>query len=189
MAKQILIPLADGHEEIEALTQVDLLRRAGIGVTLAGLNKREITGAHEIIVKTDILFDQVDSDYAALILPGGNPGTSNLNESTNVIQLVREFNNQGKLCAAICAAPLVFETAGILVNRSFTCYPGVETNITNGRFLPQSVVIDQNIITSRGVGTAIPFALAIIAYLIDNNKANEIAQAIVFTNPETSHHY
>lgn len=181
MSKHALLTLAQGHEEIEALTQVDLLRRAGIQVTVAGLGGTEITGAHGIAVKADISLDQFSDTFDAVILPGGMPGTAYLMESETVLQIVRDAYAKQLLCAAICAAPQVLNAAGILEGKNFTCYPGVEEKIRNGTFVPDQVVQDGNVITSRGVGTAIPFALKIVEYLLDQHEAASLADTIVYT--------
>ena len=110
------------------------------------------------------------------------PGTVYLYKSEAVLSIVREAYNKGLLCAAICAAPLVLDTAGILEGKKFTCYPSIEEKINNGTFSEEKVVVDGNIITSRGVGTAIPFALAIVKYLLGKEKSEELAKEIVFSS-------
>ncbi len=176
-----LLILADGHEEIEAITPIDMLRRAGIDVTVAGLEKKEITGAHGIKTVTDIVLKDYKETFDALILPGGMPGTINLMKSEQVLNLVKETTKSSTmLCAAICAAPRVLSKAGILKNKKFTCYPGVEEQIPEGKHTPEKVVIDENIITSRGVGTAIDFSLAIVEFLIDTYAADLLANKIIY---------
>lgn len=176
-----LLILADGHEEIEAITPIDILRRAGIDVTVAGLNKKDITGAHGITTVTDIVLEDFKGTFDALILPGGMPGTTNLMASEQVLSLVKKTaQSPTTLCAAICAAPRVLSKAGILKNKKFTCYPGVEDHIPEGKHTPEKVVIDENIITSRGVGTAIDFSLAIVEFLVDTYAADLLANKIVY---------
>lgn len=182
MGKHVLIILANGHEEIEALTQVDLLRRAGIIVTLAGLSGTEVKGSHDITVKADVALSSFNGDFDALILPGGMPGTTYLMESEAVRSLVRRACHDGVLCAAICAAPLVLGAAGVLNGKRYTCYPGVEETIDDGEFVTEEVVLDGNILTSRGVGTAIRFALAIVEYLCGRPQAREVSSAILFAS-------
>jgi len=180
MPKHALLILAEGNEEVEALTQVDLLRRAEIKVTVAGLSGTEVKGSHAITVKADIALDSFSGDFDAIVLPGGMPGTVYLYKSEKVLTLVRDAYKKGLLCAAICAAPLVLETAGILEGKKFTCYPGVEEKIKSGVFVKEKVVQDSNIITSRGVGTAIPFALKIVEYLVGKEKSAKLAEQIVY---------
>ena len=181
MPKHVLVILAEGNEEVEAITQVDLLRRADIKVTVAGLSGTEVKGSHDIVVKADIPLDQFSGDFDAVVLPGGMPGTVYLYKSEIILSTVRETYNKGLLCAAICAAPLVLDTAGILEGKKFTCYPGIEEKINTGTFCEKEVVKDENIITSRGVGTAIPFALAIVEYLLGKERSEELASEIVFS--------
>ncbi len=182
MSKKVLLILAQGHEEIEAITQIDLLRRAGIEVTVAGLGSTEITGAHNITVKADVLLEDFSGDIDGVILPGGMPGTTWLAESETVLNIVRNANEKGFLCAAICAAPLVLDRAGILEGKNYTCYPGVEEKIGSGTFTKKPVVQDGTIITGRGVGTAIPFALKIIDYLLSKGEAEAMASKIVYSD-------
>ena len=181
MPKHVLVILAEGHEEVEALTQVDLLRRVDIKVTVAGLSGIEVKGSHNITVKTDITLDKFSGYFDGIILPGGMPGTVYLYRSVKVLTLVREAYKKGLLCAAICAAPLVLETAGILEGKKYTCYPSIEEKIKSGIFVKEKVVQDGNIITSRGVGTAIPFALRIVEYLVGKEKSDTLAEQIVYS--------
>lgn len=182
MSKKVLLILAQGHEEVEAITQIDLLRRAGIEVTVAGLGNTEITGAHDITVKADVLLDDFSGDIDGVILPGGMPGTTWLAESETVLNIVRNANEKGFLCAAICAAPLVLDRAGILKGKNYTCYPGVEKKIGSGTFIKEPVVQDGTIITGKGVGTAIPFALKMIEYLLSKGETEAIASEIVYSD-------
>ncbi len=181
MQKKILLILANGHEEVEAITQIDLLRRAGIEITVAGLGNKEITGAHDITVKADVTLDDFTGAIDGIILPGGMPGTTWLAESEIVLDIVRTAHEKGLLCAAICAAPQVLDKAGILDGKTYTCYPGVEQNISNGTFTDAPVVQDGNIITGRGIGTAIPFALKITAFLLGNDEAGKLASQVVYS--------
>ena len=181
MNTKVLIILADGFEEVEAITPIDILRRADLNVTTASLNSLQVLGSHNISVTADVTIDQIDcKEFDAVILPGGMPGTKNLLLSDRVIEIVQEMNRDNKLCAAICAAPQVLNKSGILNNTNFTCYPTVEKNIKNGTHKFENVVVSNNIITSKGVGTAIDFALAIIEYLVDTDAADIIAEQIVY---------
>jgi 4-methyl-5(b-hydroxyethyl)-thiazole monophosphate biosynthesis len=180
MGKKGLIILAQGHEEVETITCIDLLRRAGITVTVAGLGSKTITGSHGITIIADCTFDESAAGFDSLILPGGMPGTTNLFESKKVLTVVKSSFERGLLCAAICAAPQVLDKAGILSGRKYTCFPGVERKISQGTFTDQPVVCDRNIITGKGVGTAIPFALAIVEYLLTPGDAATLADTIIY---------
>jgi len=129
---------------------------------------------------TDITVDQIPVQFDGVILPGGLPGTTNLAESDIVKSIVQDSYNRGLLTGAICAAPLVLDIAGVLDGKKYTCYPGIENKIKKGQFIEESVVQDGNLITSRGVGTAIPFALKIIEYLVDDIQSQSIASSILF---------
>lgn len=174
--------MADGCEEIEGLTVVDLLRRAGIGIDMISINgKKEIEGAHGIRFQAD--FDKKEMDFGALdgiILPGGMPGTIHLGDDENVGKIIREFASSGKLVAAICAAPSVLGAAGILNGKRATCYPGFEEKLTGAKTVTEPVVCDGNIITSRGMGTAIPFALEIVKYFTDDATAAKLADSVIY---------
>jgi 4-methyl-5(b-hydroxyethyl)-thiazole monophosphate biosynthesis len=180
MNKSAAIILAHGFEEVEAVTPVDLLRRAEINVTLYGLTSLEVSGSHNIVIKTDRIFPSNLAPADAVILPGG-PGHKNLLNSSGVQEYIQKSFRAGSLCAAICAAPVVLGKAGILAGKKVTCFPGCEDNLAGGIFVDQPVVVDGNIITSRGAGTAVPFALEIISYLIDKKTASNIASAIIYS--------
>jgi 4-methyl-5(b-hydroxyethyl)-thiazole monophosphate biosynthesis len=172
--------LAPGFEEVEAVTCIDLLRRAGVSVTVLGLDSREVTGSHGITIAADSLFRDFSGPLDGIILPGGMPGTKNLADAAPLLDLLRTTHKRGKLCAAICAAPTVLGKAGILSGRKATCYPGCEKELDGAAFTEQEVVRDGNIITSRGVGTAIPFALEVIAYLVSPDAAGKIRKSLVY---------
>jgi 4-methyl-5(b-hydroxyethyl)-thiazole monophosphate biosynthesis len=172
--------LADGFEEIEAITVIDLLRRAGIDVTILGLDGIEVRGARDIRVKADAILRDFGGTFDALVLPGGMPGTNNLAASEEVLEMVRMANSRGKICAAICAAPMVFARAGILDMKKATCYPGCESMLVGAQLSADAVVKDGNIVTSRAVGTAIPFALELIEMMADKETAGKIGTAILY---------
>lgn len=172
---------ATGFEEVEALTVVDLLRRAKIEVDMISVTGiKEVKGAHGITVKMDKIFDKADDDVDMLILPGGMPGTTNLAAHLGLETMIKTYNNRGKYIAAICAAPTIFGKMGLLKGKLATCYPGMEDGLVDAYVQYDSVVIDENIITSRGLGTAIDFGLAIIKTLIDQETADKLAKAIVY---------
>jgi len=179
----VYVHLADGFEEIEALTIVDLLRRAGVETETVSITGRlPVTGAHDVKVIADILFeDAVYSDCELIVLPGGLPGATNLDEHDGLKEKIISFHNQGKGLAAICAAPLVFGHAGILDGKKATCYPGFEKELGDAEAMTDTVVVDGNIITSQGPATAIPFALTIIETLKGKDAADEIASGILFS--------
>ena len=178
----IYVHLADGFEEIEAITVTDVLRRAGAEVcTVSVSDKLEVKGTHEIEVKADIPFDKADYESCEMIvLPGGMPGTLNLRKHEGVNRILHQFDEEGKLVAAICAAPSVLGQAGLLKGRKATCYPGFEEKLTGAVTSTEPVVRDGNIITSRGMGTAIPFALSLTAYFQGQKKADEIGASIIW---------
>ena len=172
--KKVCVLLADGFEEIEGLTVVDLLRRAKIYVdTVSIMDDYIVHGAHGINVQTEDLFDEVDfEEFDMVVLPGGMPGTLNLKEHDGVRYVVKQYAKEGRFVGAICAAPTILKRA--------TCYPGVEDEMENVILTETAVVVDDNIITSQGVGTAIDFALKLIEVLDGEEKAKEIAESIVF---------
>lgn len=174
--------LADGFEEIEGLTVVDLLRRADITIkTVSITGNLTITGAHAIKVEADTLFEQEDfKDASLLVLPGGMPGTRHLLEHTGLVSLLMEFNRQEKKIAAICAAPSILGVNGILTGKKATCYPGFEDKLLGALLTENRTEVDSNITTSKGMGTAIDFSLEIITQLTDKETANKIAEAIQY---------
>ncbi len=174
--------LADGFEEIEALTVVDLLRRAQIDITTVSImGREEVTGSHGITVKADALFENADLDGCdMLILPGGQPGTTNLFACEPLKAKINDFNNKGKMLAAICAAPTVYGRMGLLEGLKACCYPGCEVDLDGADVQTTEVTCDSNFITSRGMGTAIPFGLAIIEHFQGKKASDEMAGKIVF---------
>lgn len=180
--KRVSIFLAEGFEEVEALTPADLLRRAGAEVTLVSIgDKKEVAGSHGIVITADHLFTEMNfADADLLVLPGGMPGTLNLKACEPLLTLLKEHNAKGKKLAAICAAPTVLGYAGLLNGKKATCYPGCENGLTGAVCRTEPVVTDGTITTSRGVGTAISFSLSLIAQLYSQEKANEVAKSIVY---------
>lgn len=174
--------MADGCEEIEGLTVVDLVRRAGIEIEMISVSGKEtVTGSHKIAFLTDVRKEDADyTSYDGIVLPGGMPGTTHLMEDETVNRVIREFAENGKLVAAICAAPSVLGNAGLLEGKKATCYPGVEAKLIGANFVTDSVAKDGNIITSRGLGTAIDFAAEIVAYLKDQDAAKALKESIVY---------
>jgi len=177
---KVLVPLAMGFEEIEAMTIIDILRRAEVEVVVAGLGKKQVIGAHSVKVQTDAhIEDMSSSDFDMIVLPGGLPGATNLQKDKTVQKLLKEFDKQNKSIGAICAAPIALKSAGVL-KESYTCYPSFESNIREEGYISnQDVVSDENIITSRGPGTAMTFGLAIVAMLCGDDKSAEIKSQLL----------
>ena len=163
MAKVAVI-LANGFEEIEALTVIDVLRRANISCDMVGFEE-QVTGSHDIQVTADRVFDGDLSDYDLLVLPGGMPGSANLRDNQALISEIQAFNQEGKKISAICAAPIALHQAGVLKDKHFTCYDGVQEQITDGIYQKETVVVDGNLTTSRGPSTALAFAYELVDQL------------------------
>jgi protein deglycase len=178
--KKVFIHLANGFEEVEAITPVDVLRRAGCEVTLVSVTgKREVTSARGVEVKSDRLFEDIDYSQADLILfPGGQPGSDNLAKHEGLKKVISEFHRQGKLIAAICAAPLVLANAGILQGKKITCYPGTESRLKGAICTGNVVEIDGNIITGKAPGAAMKFSLALTERLFGKSKVDELKKAM-----------
>ena len=174
--------LADGLEEVECLAVVDVLRRSGIETVLVSVSgKQEITGSHGIRLMADVLFEEADPDQAdILFLPGGMPGTLNLGADKTVNDVIRKFAAEGKLVCAICAAPSVLGVAGLLEGKRATCHPGFEDKLIGAVTSEDEVVVCDNIITSRGMGTAIPFAFEIVRYFTDDETVETVRKGLVY---------
>ncbi|MDR2149995.1 MAG: DJ-1/PfpI family protein [Spirochaetaceae bacterium] len=188
MQKKALIILAEGFEEVEAITPLDYLRRAGVAVTICALGDKTIVyGSHKIPVLADCSSADLESNgqleanhWDALLLPGGIPGARYLSESHTVVNLVKAMAEAGKIVAAICAAPaLVLFPAGVLQRHKWTCYPGMEQVGQQSQWVAEPVVTDGNIITSRGAGTAGQWAIALIRALMGEEQAASIASSVL----------
>jgi len=171
-----------GYEEIEALTVVDLLRRAGITVDMVSVTgKKQVVGGHGIEVTMDCLLEQVDfSALDGIVLPGGLGGKEMLENTAALMEQVDAFAKEGKLVAAICAAPTILGHRGILQGKKAGVYPGMEGELAGAEVSFDSVSVDGNIITSRGMGTSIDFSLAIITKLLDEDTAKALAKKVVY---------
>lgn len=180
--KKAIIVLAEGFEEVEATIPADVLRRSEVEVTIAGLGKLEIKGAHNITIKTDVLFDDYKDKPDVVIFPGGLPGAENLALSLKVKDLILRMDAEKKLIAAICASPaLVLAPLGILKGKTATCYPGMESNFLSGtKHSKERVVQDGNIITSQGPATAFEFGVKIAENLVGKQKADMVASQMLF---------
>ncbi|MEI6680278.1 MAG: DJ-1 family glyoxalase III [Mariniphaga sp.] len=174
--KQILIHLAEGFEEIEAITIIDVLRRAGLNVnTVSVTGNLMVKGAHKIEVKADRLFEDVDySTGMMIVLPGGMPGAKNLNEHKELGRQIIEYHDNDKYLAAICAAPLVFGNLGILKGKRAVCYPGFETQLTGAKVGILPYMVDKKVITGRGIGAALQFSLEIVKILIGEEQSVQL---------------
>jgi len=177
---KVVIILADGFEELEAVTVIDVLRRAGIEIISAGLHEGPVLSTRQIKLIPDTVIDTISSDdFDMLVLPGGMPGSANLNADGRVKGLIRDFNTKGKMTGAICAAPYVLADAGILNGKRATSYPSFKDKLGSAIYEEKTVVEDGNILTSRGPGTALSFALAIAEKLAGKEKAQQIKEAML----------
>ena len=181
--KTVYLFLATGFEEIEALTIVDMLRRAEIDITTVSISRNlQVEGAHGITVTADCTWVELSTEDADwLILPGGMPGTKYLNEYQPLRNLLADFYKKGGKVAAICAAPTVLASLGFLEKRRATAYPSCMEGLAGAERSLESVVVDGNVTTSRGLGTAVDFALSLIGQLLGEKKADEIAESVVYS--------
>lgn len=180
---KVYIFFADGFEDIEGLTVVDLMRRAGIDIQTVSIKEtKEIRTSHGIDLLTDRTFGECDfSDADMLVIPGGMPGTKYLNEYQPLRNLLADFYQKGGKVAAICAAPTVLASLGFLEERKATAYPSCMEGLAGAERSLESVVVDGNVTTSRGLGTAVDFALSLIGQLLGEKKADEIAESVVYS--------
>lgn len=174
---KVLIPLAQGCEELEAVTIIDLLRRAGIEVVSAGLDNQPVKASRGVMLLPDTTLDEaLKQDYDMLVLPGGMPGMTNLKNDPRIIALLQKMASAGKFTCAICAAPVVLAEAGLLSGKRATSYPGHldKLSLPDVTYLNDAVVTDGKIITSRGPGTAMDFALKLVETLLGKAKRDEV---------------
>jgi 4-methyl-5(b-hydroxyethyl)-thiazole monophosphate biosynthesis len=178
----VYVFLAPGFEEIEALAVVDVLRRAELDVLTVGVGEDFVIGSHQIPVACDISEKALvlDEKVQAIVLPGGMPGTLNLEKSETVQKAIDWAIENDKLVCAICAAPLVLDDAGILDGKKFTCYPSTVSQIKTGEYCDKAVVADGKIITGKGVGTALDLGLAMVAIFCSEEKSESLKKAIVY---------
>ena len=176
---KVAVILANGFEEIEALTVVDVLRRANITCDMVGFGEK-VTGSHAIQVQADRVFDGNLSEYDMIVLPGGMPGSAHLRGNEQLITELQKFEKIGKKVAAICAAPIALKQAGLLEGRNFTCYDGVQEQIADGHYHKETVVVDGNIITSRGPATALAFAYHLVETL--GGDAESLRNGMLYTD-------
>jgi 4-methyl-5(b-hydroxyethyl)-thiazole monophosphate biosynthesis len=180
MKKEIVF-LANGFEEIEALGTIDILRRGGIEVKTVSITEDTVvTGAHNVPVIADTTLDKATLNQAdALILPGGMPGASNLNNSEVVKEALLQQYREGKIVAAICAAPMVLGGLGLLKGRNATCYPGFEPQLIGANVTGEAVEVSENVITGKGPGLVMNFALALVASIKSEAVAEEVAAGLL----------
>ncbi|MBI5740735.1 MAG: DJ-1/PfpI family protein [Nitrospirae bacterium] len=177
---KVAVILADGFEEVEAMAIVDVLRRAEIDVVIAGLHEGAVSSARKVRVLPDAVIDTVTAeDFDMIVLPGGQPGSDNLNADTRVKELIKDFHRKGKLTGAICAAPYVLANAGILEGKRATAFPSFRERLGGAVYEEKTVVVDGNVLTSRGPGTALYFGLAIVERLSGKEKAEKIREAML----------
>ena len=175
----VLVPLAQGCEELEAVTLIDLLRRAEVKVVVAGLEAGPVTASRGVVLLPEVTLDEVlVQDFDMIVLPGGAGGAQRLEEDHRIIGLLQRLASQGRYIAAICAAPKVLATAGLLQGREATAYPGILDKLSDLKLSSAAVVQDGQVITSRGPGTAMDFALTLITVLCGRDKRNTVEAAL-----------
>ena len=163
MMKKIAVLFHDGFEELEALSVVDVMRRAKIECTMVGMNKLEVISSHQIKIAMDRIFDDTIETYDAIVIPGGLPGATNLRDDSRVIKIVQKFNEANKIIGAICAGPIV-------LGKTVTCFPGFDTQLSSANYQEALVIIDNNIITGKGPAAALAFAYALLDALGGNSE-------------------
>ena len=178
MSKKVLVPLAEGVEEVEAVTIIDVLRRGGLEVITASLTDNlEVKGAHNIVIKADASLEKImNYDFHAIALAGGYGGMNNLKADMRVIEKIRTMYEDKKLVAAICASPIVLGEAGVIKGK-YTCYPSCESAVKGGEYVEKDIVVcNDNVITSKGPATTVFFALELVKYLTGSNEelANDL---------------
>jgi 4-methyl-5(b-hydroxyethyl)-thiazole monophosphate biosynthesis len=177
---KVVVPLAEGFEEIEFNTIIDILRRAEIDVVIAGLKEGLIEGSHEVKVMPDTLIDNINSnDFDAIVLPGGYPGFVNLGEDEKVLKLVQKMDKADKYVTAICGAPSVLSKAGILGGKKATIHPLVKEMLTGGQYTEERVVVDGKLITGQAPGSAMEFAMKLVEILAGKDKMEKVNEEVL----------
>jgi len=178
--KKVVLFLAEGFEEVEAITPADFLRRSGVDLILAGVTGKSVTGAQGISVECDVEVGQLTGELDGIVIPGGMPGASNIANDEKTMNIIAAALESGAMVGAICAAPAVVLGAnGLIEERKFTCYPGFETSFSGSVFSEERVVVDGNLITSRGPGTAAEFSEALIEYLCGKDQRDQIHRGTI----------
>ncbi len=178
MGKNVLVPVADGTEDLEAVAIIDVLRRADATVTVASVTgSRQLTFSRGLVVTADALLENcMTHEYDLVVLPGGIPGAENLRDSANLIKLLKRQRETNQLYGAICASPaVILEHHGLLEGRQATCHPAFVEQLTNKESVASRVVVDENCITSQGAGTAVEFSLALVEQLFGKEKRDDVA--------------
>lgn len=180
---KVSVHLTDGFEEIEALAVVDILRRAEIETLMVSMTRSlEVSGSHNIKVICDRFFNKIDySEISLMVLPGGMPGASDLNKHEGLDEVIREFVAAGKSIAAICAAPMILGTRGLLRQKEAVCFPGFESYLQDSVLSNKTLVWDGNFLTAKGAGVAIDFALAIVEHFKGKDFADRLAEKMIYT--------
>jgi 4-methyl-5(b-hydroxyethyl)-thiazole monophosphate biosynthesis len=177
----VLVVLAEGCEEMEAVIVTDVLRRAGCEVKTVGIQHGPITASRGVRLLADMAWPEVDpAAFDAIFIPGGGGGVERLKQDPRVLECVRWFYDHDRYVAAVCAGPLVLQAAGILNEQQYTCYPGVEQEMTDGNHLDKAVVVDGRLITSQGPGTCFEFGLTLVREFCGGDKAEKISKAMVY---------
>ena len=176
--KKVLVVIAPGFEEIETITVVDILRRAGARVTLAGTVSGILKGSRDIKLEPDEILDNIsEKEYDLICLPGGQPGTNNLKKDTRIEKILKRMQKQDKYIAAICAAPTVLKKAGILKDKSITCHPSVQSDFDC--YVKDRVVVDEKVITSQSPGTAMEFSLKLVEILFGIDRLKKVNEGVL----------
>jgi len=177
--KKVCVLLAEGFEEIEALTVSDVMRRANLTCDLVSIKEKQVKSSHGLIVEADKLFSE-ELEYDLVVIPGGIPGATNLRDDERIIKFVKKQNKDGKLIGAICAGPIVLGRAGIIDGKSITSYPGYEDELPNCEYVEKAVVVDGNIITSRGPATAMVFSYELLEKLGYTHEVEGISSGMLY---------
>ncbi len=173
--KRVLVPIADGFEEIEAITIVDILRRAGLRVFFSSLKQGEVRGSRRIRVIPDLFMNEaVYQEWDAIIVPGGKQSVDSLRKDPRLMNLIRKLNEQGKLIGGICAAPYALRDAGVFGDKKMTTYPTFEDEFKDCQFVNEPVVYDQNVVTSQSPGTALEFSLKLVEILVSKEMSDRL---------------
>ncbi len=182
MVKEIIVPIADGSEELEAISIVDVLRRTGVPVTIASVDGLLVTCSKGVKLTADCLVSEcVDKSYDLIVLPGGMPGSLHLKDSESLAHMLKRQARDGRLYGAICAAPaVVLHHHGLVQGKRVTCHPDFSRLMENADVVNEAVVVDGNVITSRGAGTAVEFSLTLVELLFGRAKAEDVARGMVF---------
>ena len=167
---KVAVLFKEGFETIEALTVVDVFTRAKMPCTMVGMDSLEVTSSHGIVVKMNTLFDEIDKDLDMVVLPGGLPGSTNLQADKRVIDLLKDMNEKGKWIGAICAGPISLETAGVVEGKNYTCFPGFNEQIPSGNYTNSLVEVDGNIVTGRGPAATLQFAFTLLDCIGGNSQ-------------------